>query len=624
MGQLEKTETLADQAYDLVEGAMTVATTQALTAYDAAVTALEDIKSIEFLYPESFVPPEFNWEMDPKIQAVEAPTLNSWYSMGMNLPELVETELVGFSNGVAPTFDRPIVSLTIPAAPPPINLGAVPTLDPIDYSELVFPPAPTLVKPTMDTLTAITVPVFVAPTFPPDFSELAPDFTVADPNATPNWTESTYTPDLLPEVRVVIERLMTGAAIPPAVEQALWDRARAREDVTAQKAMADAFTDWAGKGFTMPPGMLVEQVNVARQQALLSTNSLSRDVAIKHAEWMQENVRFSVVQGLAYETVLINLWENAVKRAFEIAKMTVEMQIKLYEVQVGVFKARMEAFRIKADVWKTRLEGIKVQLDAYLAQLEAEKTKGEINDQKVRVFTALMNALNTEVDLYKAEVSTIGIKADVIKTKVQIYGEQIAGYSAWLNAQKVAYEAFDIQVKAETSKATFLEAATRAYAAEVQAFSTVEDTKIRRYEVDAKVMALRVDAYKAKLDAARVELDMVINTNKVELERFDIMMGKYKADQNLNAERAKLAVTATESTLRSQLMYFDAKVKEWNAAAQIADAKTEIQSRALQAVAANATGLANATMSSIHYGTQFSGGGSMSAGYSVSGPVGAV
>ena len=621
MGQLEKTEGLADQAYDLVEGAMTVATDRALTAYDAAVAALNDIKSLSFLYPASFTPPEFNWELDPKINSVEAPTLPSWYSMGMNLPELKETELTGFTNGTAPTFDKPYVTLSIPTPPAPISLGTVPTLDPIDYSDLLFPPAPTLVKPTMDTLTAITVPVFTMPTFPSDFTELAPDFTVADPNATPNWTESTYTPDILADVRAVIERLMMGAAIPPAVEQALWDRARAREDANAQKAVADAFTDWAGRGFTMPPGMLAEQVNVARQQALLSTNSLSRDVAIKHAEWMQENVRFSVVQGLAYEAVLINLWENAVKRAFEIAKYTVEMQVKLYEVQVGVFKARMEAFRIKADVWKTRLEGVKVQLDAYLAQLQAEKTKGEINDQKVRVFTSLMNALNTEVELYKAEVSTVGIKADVIKTKVQIYGEQIAGYTAWLNAQKVAFEAFDIQVKAETSKATFLEAATRAYAAEVQAFSTVEETKIKRYEVDAKVMALRVDAYKAKLDAARVELDMVINTNRVELERFDILMGKYKADQNLNAERAKLAVTATDALLRDKIAYFDAKVREWDSAARIADAKTEIQSRALQAIAQNATGLANATMSSIHYGTQFSGGGSMSAGYNVSGPV---
>jgi hypothetical protein len=609
---------LAGQAYSLVDTAMTDSMTRAVEAYDAAVRTIDDLGAVDVALPGDLTWVE-SWVSGVGILGVPSPAVPAYGVVpGINDPTLMLTDPIAPVAGTAPVFDKPVVTLTIPAAPPPIDLGVVPTAPPVDLSGIVFPADPVLAYPVMDTLDAIVVPGFVMPALP-TFAELAPDFTAALPNTNAIWTETDYAPDLLDEVKAVILRLMDGNAIPPAVEQAMWDRARQREDANVQKATADAFNDWAARGFSMPPGMLVEQVNAARQDALLKTNTLSRDVAIKHAEWMQENVKFSVQQGLAYEGLLINLWENAVKRAFEFARLSVEMSVKLYDVQVAAFNARVAAYKTKADVWKTEIEVAMMQLDAYKIQLEAEKLKGELNQQKVSIYTARMNALQVVVDVYKAQMSGVQTRVDTIKTAIEAYSVQVKAYSEWLNAQKVQFEAYDIQVKAETSKATFLETATRAFAAEVQAFSAIEDVKVKRYEGETRVLATKVDAYQAKIGAEKAKVDAAVESNRLKVQEFTALIEKYRADQNVNIEQARLNASVSENYVRSRIAYMEAKVREWGSKADALVKKADLQSRGLQAAAHAATGLANATMSAIHYGTTFSGSGAVQAQQSLTG-----
>lgn len=612
-----KASELADKAYTLVQSRVDVTLERAVEAYDAAIDTIEALKDVNVTLPADITFIEYSAggaliKKEPHPEAaglVAIPNIND--------PGFVEGTITPPTPGTAPTYVAPIVNLTVPVAPAPINLGTVPVAPILDYSGLVFPPDPVLAYPTMGPLTTLTVPSFVMPAIP-TFSEVAPTFTAASPGGVMPWTDPDYAPEILDEVKAVIFRLMDGNAIPAPVEQALWDRARQREDVVVEKAVADAYNDWAGRGFTMPPGMLVEQVNVARQDASLKTNTLSRDVAIKHAEWMQENVRFSVVQGLAYEQLLINIWENALKRTFEMQKLGVEISVKLYEVQVSIFNATVSAYKIKADVWKIQIDAVLTELQAYKVQLDAEKVKGEINEQEVRIFTARMNALQTEVDIYKAEVSAVQTKVDTIKTRIDAYKVEVDAYNAWLDAQKTTYEAYDIQVRAENTKASLLESTVRAFAAEVQAFSTVEEVGIKRYEADARVLASRVDAYSTRINAERTKLDGAIETNKVILQEFANKVDMYRVDMGVNSDQGKLDVQSSADYIRNRIAYMDTRVREWQSKAQALMQQADLQARSLQAAATASTGLANATMSAVHYNAGYSGGGTVSASHSES------
>ena len=51
------------------------------------------------------------------------------------------------------------------------------------------------------------------------------------------------------------------------------------EDTLALKATQEAFETYAAKGFFMPPGMLVKQVNAIQEDNRLKTSSMSREIA---------------------------------------------------------------------------------------------------------------------------------------------------------------------------------------------------------------------------------------------------------------------------------------------------------------------------------------------------------
>ena len=90
-----------------------------------------------------------------------------------------------------------------------------------------------------------------------------------------------------------------GTGLPPAVEDALFSSARERDSSETARAVQEAVDTWAGRNFSMPPGMLAKSVSVVREQGRLKAAETNRDILIEAAKWEIENIRFAVQQGLA-------------------------------------------------------------------------------------------------------------------------------------------------------------------------------------------------------------------------------------------------------------------------------------------------------------------------------------
>ena len=80
----------------------------------------------------------------------------------------------------------------------------------------------------------------------------------------------------------------------------------------------------------MPPGMLQAQLDEVRQGERLKSAELNRDILVEAAKWEIESIRFAVTQGIALEQAAMNLYENTVKRLFEVARFGAESQIAVF------------------------------------------------------------------------------------------------------------------------------------------------------------------------------------------------------------------------------------------------------------------------------------------------------
>ncbi len=150
-----------------------------------------------------------------------------------------------------PTFNSSVM-LNLPTAPGAIDTSGAPTRPAVDTS-ITLPTAPTVSLPAEPNIQDVVVPTFSFPTLPV-FSADAPEFNEATPNIRLEWNEPVYYSDTLDDLRAKVRGILAGGnGLPPAVEQAIFDRARSREEAQVKKSVQEAFDTFAGRGFNMPP-----------------------------------------------------------------------------------------------------------------------------------------------------------------------------------------------------------------------------------------------------------------------------------------------------------------------------------------------------------------------------------
>lgn len=85
-----------------------------------------------------------------------------------------------------------------------------------------------------------------------------------------------------------------GTGINTTVEAALWERGRARIIVQAERDVASTQEKYARTGWPLPPGAMLHEAAMIRQDSRNKLAEVSRDIAIKSFDTEIENVRFAV------------------------------------------------------------------------------------------------------------------------------------------------------------------------------------------------------------------------------------------------------------------------------------------------------------------------------------------
>lgn len=564
------------------------------------------------------------------------PQLDMSIGGDFNLPDLDLTSFGDVDGAVTPAPslgvipDIPQVDIT-PYVPsfaglnipePPVMTAPIAAPERPETGEVVLPLAPVLDRPLFPSLESITIPSFTFPTLP-TFDATLPEFEGTAVSTVLQWAPAKYETEIIGEAAAKIRVMWEGGSgLPPAVEQAMWERAASREDMALARAISEATIEFSSRGFTMPQGMLVARLDALRDESAIKKLGLNREITIKVAEWQVENLRFAVTQALAAETTYFNIWNNIAQREFEAAKIQLDSQMALYNAQVALFNARMSAYGVEAQVFEARLKAELSRIELFKAQLEGELARGTLNEQRVRIYSEQIKALLTDIEIYKAQMDGARVQSEVIKTTIDGYRADVQAYAERINADKVRFEAYEAQVRGESAKAGILEAESRAYAAYVQGRATVADINIKNVQTKIEADKLVIQRYQGQLegDKARIQAQVAVvdanaKAHMANTQRFVAATGAEEA-------RFKLELGAKEAEMRTQVALYEVEIRKYIADMEQLIRKAQLQLEAITAAGQAAATMAAGAMAGVSAGVSLSGSGSIGASGSQSSSYG--
>lgn len=514
--------------------------------------------------------------------------------------------------------DAPVMpTIELPSAPGMINIP-VPER-PVINTDIEIPEAPVLDMPEMDTLKQIEIPEFEFPELP-DFDGVPPSMDgITVPNVFINWKDPEYKSELLDDLSLYIsEGMKGGTGLPVSVEEALFNRARARESREVSRAVSEAMGDWSSRNFTMPPGMLVKQIASIREDGQLKAAELNRDILIEASKMEIEQIRFLVQQGMSLEQLTSNLFNNTVTRLFEVARFNAESQISVFNAQIAFFNAQNEAFNVLSGVYKTKLDGALAKLSAYKTAVDAQVAIGQINEQYVQVYRAKMDAVLSNVEVYKALIQGASLRAEVMKNQFDSYRADVQAYSEQIGAEKVKVEAYEAQIRGETSKAGLFDAQARAYASTIQGVQAKANVKGQQIQLKMEAARVWIGKYQADLEAYKAELQANLSEVQQNTAAFSAEVDAWRATAGMEVSLAEMQSRYVDGNTRTNIAYAEMQLKEYEAKMQKAIQEANIALESAKAMGQYTAQLAAGAMSAAHVSASISGSGSSSIGYSTS------
>lgn len=193
-----------------------------------------------------------------------------------------------------------------------------------------------------------------------------------------SYTDPGFVGVLRPTVadKLLFDLINGGHGIDINDEQALFDRARDRENQLMVQNEQEVIRRATATGFPLPQGVLSKQLEAAQMARVGKLSDVNRDIALKRADLFVANRRQVIEQAIQFESQGIELYNAMQNRSLLAARTQVEMAIFLYDAGIKVFQS---------------------QLAALTAQIEAN----------LAVSTSIVNLYTADVGAYSATVNAL-------------------------------------------------------------------------------------------------------------------------------------------------------------------------------------------------------------------------
>lgn len=529
-------------------------------------------------------------------------------------PVLSSVDLAGL-NTAAPGYDLTTPDIEVPASPTlvaPVKPGAAPTFSPVAVPEYKGGALPTV--PTLEELQIPEAPTLNLDEFDvarPEFS--APEEHLYENNliAETNQLATTYLNNYLqfdPNSQEVRDRwsqmLQGGTGLPAPIEQALFDRALGRDELSSEQAVRQAQGEWAARGFSLPGATLLAREGEIRRSNRSERGRINRELSIQLHQQEIDNLRFAVEQGVRLEGQrfehYVRIHDAAravVVGSYEVARQLIAARVDVLNAQLQIYQTDVQAFRESVQIELSRLE-------AFRSQIEAERVRGEINQQRVALYEAQLRGVVANVDVYRAEIEGINGRIQAQIGEMQVYKERVNAYRAEWDGQRAQVEVYNARVGAEEAKSRIFESQVRAYAERVNAFgaevnasrakidaqSAYNESQVRQYQADVDAWQSKVSARVEKIRAQIAEFQSQVQMYSADIQGEQARSDGHRADAQLAIERSRVDVEGKLKAADQQIEQLRlAETLGLEALRGAAQANSQLAASALSAINASAS-----------------------------------
>jgi len=506
---------------------------------------------------------------------------------------------------------------------PVYDVAAFDETSPTVDTDLDIPDAPTIVMPDTPTITDITLPDA------PDIT--IPDFTAIDTDATDPgvvgdivaFSKATYE-NSLPVMRGFLDDVVSGwmqtyapgyadamakleakissgidggTAMSDVIEQQIFDRAKDRAEIEANRASEDLLEGMSKRGYSIPPAAVSAGLNQIQQATAKSLAATAAETAIARAKLEQEHTQF--IMNLS-STLNLGLIGTAVQYAqqlviingqsLEYSKQLAASMVSEYNLKLERYKAELQLAGIATQVYEAQLKAALADITIFESEIRAAELSKNIEKIDVDLYATLIKSESLKIDTYVAELQGVSTAASLEKLKVEIYGEQVRAYVSQVGAKKAEFDVYTAAIGGDEAKVRAYATQVQAYGQEVNASKAIADVEIAHSRAVADYNKNIIDEFRAELAAYGAELDVAKTTFGAESEAYRAKIDAYKAfnalqleSYNANYKHAALELDAAKAALSGDL--------------QKEVAEREIAQRGIAAGGSTAVGVANAMAS---------------------------
>lgn len=451
--------------------------------------------------------------------AIEVPAIPDFETPLWNAPGFPTafTETLEVGDLDVQPFDIDPPALNYGTAPPPF-VGAIPDAPAVNLTfddptlTISLPAPPSLLSLNIEKFDGINLPALDAD---------SPVLTATEPSIREYTPGTGYSSSLLTALKATLEDRITngGTGLTQEVENAIWDRGREREARTAADAIA-AVDQMESLGYAFPPGAYLDARLKITTEMDYQNRGHSREVMIKSAELMLDNIKHALTTSTQVEEMMVN-YNNAVEnRLFESAKYATEAGVAIYNAKVQAYASLVNVYEAKVRAYTAQIQGETAKVDAYRATIAAEEAKAQINTALVQQYKVQADVALSNIEVYKAEIAGIQTKADIERTKVMVFGEQVRGYTAQIGAYTAGVEGFRATVQAEATKSEAYKAQVEAFAARVGATTAIIDARVKAYQGKLAGKTAEYDGYRAAIAGESARVDAIAKRSGVQADAF--------------------------------------------------------------------------------------------------------
>lgn len=520
----------------------------------------------------------------------------------------------------APTFTIDSVfeaapEVTLPEAPTLI-FGEAPEVPVI--GEVAIPDVPTYTMPNAPTLLSVGTATLNDADFREDQHEAllaAPTLTLVSPTPYSYTQSEEYTSSLLAALKDKMgARLQGGTGLSAEVEQAIWDRARSRENSVSLGNELEVLRTSEGLGFKLPAGVTAAQLRSAQLETSSKNSSLSRDIAVKQAELEQTNMKEAIAEGVGLESKLIDYSFQLERLTFESAKEAATNAVEVQNLAVRQYLGLVSGYEAFVRAYTAVVDSQTKKVEVYKAELQAEQTKAQINSTLVDQYRASIEAVKAQIGIYQVQIEGAKALVDLEKLKVEAVSEQVRAYVAGVNAQTAKIESFKASVQAQGTVVDIYRTKAAAFSSVVGAQTEKAKADLSRYEAAIRAKALEWDGFKSRIEAERARLLALTSQSSSLVDGF------------------RAAASAVEAKANSQARLWETQIKDYEAGQSIVlsaskmNTESFISTRQAQIDSAKVGAQVYAQLTSSAYSivnasAGISGSGNTSVNYSYGGDV---